>query len=495
MIASVQREEVLLYSTQEDAIKRLIHDKLGRNDLPALGELLDVQHSVSSTSITTHHRLRLDVYRAKISARAHDFVVHGFGPEPSVYSFENIAGHLLADDLKSLETCISKAGRWRRQSNDELLDTTADFLRSELNILIIEKVADLKSTPQKAALEVENHFKGLVDTDYVARATTALRNALARLYSYELIKPAAYLCGTCGIVAGLLFTFGWPQPDPWFAALSSLVAAGLAWGVLEWLTRRRIGRRLKSDLAPRVLGQLHANGSVWRWRIGVGLAATLTISLAILITGLLPITRNYQAAQRELTQAKLVLSQWVHQAQPDFRLRNYPVRSVLEQEAAKGDARAQLVLAWKLLLGADASPKDVEAAGKWLNKAASQTRSDPIWQAAKAVYVLNQEPLPETIQLAAQELDHAADQGLVEARYWEARIYLTDRSPVFDLQRGLILLTQAADQNHAHAALYLGKRLAARQGSRRNVSRARHYLQIAANAGLPQAQKALNNLR
>ena len=52
---------------------------------------------------------------------------------------------------------------------EHALDTLADVLR-------------LRAEGPDAAAAVETHFKGLVDQAYVARATTALRTALARLY-------------------------------------------------------------------------------------------------------------------------------------------------------------------------------------------------------------------------------------------------------------------------------------------------------------------------
>jgi TPR repeat protein len=329
---------------------------------------------------------------------------------------------------------------------------------------------------------VESHFHSLVESAYVERAAAALRGALARLYGSELAEPAAYLCGIAAIVACVLFGLGWPQPGVWPAATWSLGGGVVAWGVLEWRTRRRIAKRFESEFAQRVLGQLHANGSVKRWRMGIGLAAPLAVWLAMYGTA-------------DLAQAELVLSQWAHLGDPDLRLRTYPSRKMLDQKAEAGDARAQVILAWQLLLGASGATKDVEAAGRWLDMAQARVGQEPLWQAAKAVYVLNQDSMPDAIRGAAQGLGRAADRGLVEARYWEARIYLEERSPAFDAKRGLQTLARAADQNHAHAALSLGERLAAGQGTRRDVPAARRYLQRAAGAGLPEALESLGKLR
>jgi TPR repeat protein len=491
----VARDEALTDAAEEPALSRLIQEQLPREDLPELGELLDVQHNTLDCLLETRHRLRLDVLRAQIHARERDFVIHGFGPMPKVYSFENMAGHLLADDLAALEASVAGAARWRRHRSSELLDTAADFLRSELNMLIAEKVADLKSTPQQAAAAVERHFRGLVGAEYVERTTVALHGALGRLYGSELTEPAAYLCGIAAVMAGVMFALGLPQPGPWSAALWSLGGAACAWGVLEWLTRRRIARRFQPAFARRVLGQLSANGSTWRWRIGMSLSAAVAVGFAIWITDQVPLVRSYQTEQRDLAQAEQVLNQWASGGQPDLRLRPYPARRMLDKKAQAGEPQAQLILAWQLLLGAAGASKDVEAAGQWLDKAQPHIGQEPHWQAAKAVWVLNQDAMPDAIRSAAQDLGRAADRGLVEARYWESRIYLEERSPAFDLKRGLQTLTRAADQNHAHAALMLGERLAAGQGTRRDMVNARRYLQQAAGAGLFEARNALAKLR
>lgn len=148
--------------------------------------------------------------------------------------------------------------------------TTADFLRSELNLLLAEKVADHSASPDAAAQAVEAHFTGLVDATYVSRATQALRGALARLYGTELLEPAASLCGLSALAAGVQYGFGFHNGHAGVAVLTSLLGGAVAWFGLEWLTRRRIARRFEADFGKRVVQQLAANGSIKRWRMGVG---------------------------------------------------------------------------------------------------------------------------------------------------------------------------------------------------------------------------------
>lgn len=493
--ASVEHEERLSISHGDEALRHLVQDRLLLADLPGLGALLNVQHTVGAGTLRSEHRLRLDVQRACIGALDERFVIHGFGPQPMVYSFENIAGRLLTEDLQALELAVAGSSRWRRQRGSVLLDTMAAFLRSELNMLIAERVSDLKVTPQQAAAQVQHHFRSLVDSTYVERATTALRGALARLYGAELMEPAAYLCALTVLAAGVFFGLGWPAPSPWAAGAYALGGALLGWGALEWLMRRRISRHFTPAFAARVLSQLAANGSRRRWRLGVGTVALAAAALGVVGTQHLPFVASQRQAQQDMGQAQALLARWHHQASADFRQRQYPSRALLDRQVAEGDTRAQLILAWQLLLGAGGAGKDVPAAGALLEQARGRAASDPLWQAARALHVLNQEAMPDAIRVANADLGKAADRGLVEARYWQARIYLEERSPAFNSRRGLQALTQAADQGHARAALMLGERLAAGRGIQRDVNAARRHLQRADDEGLAEARSALATLR
>lgn len=493
--ATVECREGLSISHEDEALRKLVHTRVRLADLPELGELLDVQNSVTSDTLRSEHHLRLDVQRARISARDETFVIYGLGPGLKVYSFENIAGRLLLEDLEALESVEAVSSRWRRQSGSELLQTMAAFLQSEINMLIAERVSDLKSTPQQAAAQVQEHFCSLVDSTYVERATTALRGALARLYGAELMEPAVYLCALTALAAGALFGLGWPSHSPWTVGSCALAGALLGWGALEWLTRRRIARHFSSEFAARVLSQLAANGSRRRWRLGVGAASIAAAALGVVGVQQLPFVHSQQNAQSDIARSSALLARWHQQASADFRQRQYPAREVLDRMVKQGDTRAQLILAWQLLLGAGGAAKDVAVAGELLERARGKAAGDPLWQAARAVHILNQEAMPDAIRTANADLGKAADRGLVEARYWQARIYLEERSPAFDAPRGLRALTLAADLGHARAALMLGERLAAGRGTQRDVNAARRYLQRAADDGLADARSALAMLR
>ena len=334
-----------------------------------------------------------------------------------------------------------------------------------------------------------------MDSIYAERVAIALRGGLARLYGAELMEPAVYLCTLTAVAAGVLYGLGWPSPSAWAAGAYSVAGTAIGWGILEWLTRRRIATRFTPEFAARVMSQLAENGSHRQWRLGVSAAAIAAAILGVMGAQQLPFVHHQQRTPQESAQSDELLAGWHQQASADFRQRQYPARAVLDRMVKQGDTRAQLILAWQLLLGAGGAAKDVAVAGELLEQARGRAAGDPLWQAARAVHLLNQEAMPDAIREANADLGKAADHGLVEARYWQARIYLEERSPVFDAPLGLRALTLAADQGHARAALMLGERLAAGRGTQRDVNAARRYLQRAADDGLADARSALAMLR
>lgn len=484
LVARAEREESLAVDTADAALRELVLQRVPLADLPALGALLRVRHQVTGAGVRSTHELRLDVRRGTLRAGQEAFVIHGFGPQTRIFSFENIASRLLADDLAALEQAVAAASGWRRQRGNGLLGHLGDFLRSELNLLLGERMGDAGSTPEQAAQAVERQFAGMVDADYVTRATQALRQAVAKVYASELMEPAAYLLGLVALAAVATCALGWPLASPWAAAGTALGGGVLAWFGLEWLTQRRIRRPFEGDYGRRLVAQLRANGSVRRWRVGMVTAGAAAALGAAHVVPWLPYVGDHQRQQRDVAAVQAQLAQWGRQATPDFRLRPYPPQPALLARAEAGDTRAQLVLAWRLLLGAGGVGKDVAAAGDWLERARPAASGDNLWRAAHAVQVLNQDALPDAIRAAAADLGRAADAGLVEARYWEARIYLMPGSPLHDPRRAQQALTQAAQLGHANAALLLGQRLASGDGLRRDPAAARRWLQQAGAAGL-----------
>lgn len=493
--ARIDHSEILEAHTEDQILHALVHEKLQLSDLPEFGELLDVQHRVSEQTLGSIYSLRLDVLRAPLVAAKRSFVVYGLGPEPTVVDFANLAGVLLEDDLVDLELKVKKASHLGRGRSTELIESTRRFVASELNLLIAEQVSDLKVAAEETNKKVEQNFKGLVDAAYIKRASKALRRAFGGIYGGALAEKAIYLCALATLVACLLFTFDWPHSGVWSAVKWSAGPAIVAWFMLEWDARRRIAQTFSIEVAHRVLQQISANGSAMRWRIGMMIALSASLATGLHLTQTLPWVQGHQKSQQMATLTERSMDNWAQQNVADFQLRSYPTSLFLRQRAEQGDSQARLVLVWQLLLGAGAT-KDVAGAAAWLAKAPANSAKDPLWRSAHALSLLNQESKPADIRKAAQELDQAANQGVIEARYWEARIYLAEQSPLHNISLGMKKLTQAADRGHAHAALTLGQRYAeGRDGIRRDLNKARHYLELALSQGLGEAKEMLKALR
>lgn len=484
--SEVMHGEALTVDTQEERLRQLVLDKLAVDDLPGLGALLEVRHETKGATLITDYHLRLDVRRAVIEASQRRFEIHGFGPALVVPDFCNIAGHLLEGDLRVLQEQLATGAGWRRSRSKALLQALGDFLRSEMNIKIAERVAACKGGAAAASREVAAELQGLVDAAYVQAATEALRSALKRVYGAELTESAAYLCGLTALAAGGMAAIGAPTFGPGAPLAWSVAAASGTWLVLEQISRRRIAAHFPGDLGSRLLGQLAAGGGVQRWRVGMlaGLGVSAVAGMGIVRQ--LPRVHGADADEA-------LIAEWDRQPIADFQQRSYPPAALLRARAQGGDVRAQEILAWQLLLGAGGSTKDVAEAARWIEQARPAGSTRPLWQAAHALLVLNQEALPAAIRKAARDFDALGEQ-MGEARYWDARVHLNPKSPVHDLRAGLAKLAQAAHQGHARAALALGQRYAAGDGVPRDPIRARQFLGQANRAGMRDAAVELGKL-
>jgi hypothetical protein len=493
VVAHVDLAEALAIDEAPPEVEALIRSKIDIDQLPEFGELMALEHQALPGTVRSTYRIRLDVREALLEARGAQFKVHGFGPESTVFDFQNIAGHLLEGDLDTFEASVQAPVHFgKRQAR--LLELTADFLRSELNMLIAEKVADAKAAPEAAA--VEAHFKALVGPRYIERAASALSTALRRLYGAELGEPAVYLCGITALGAAAMAAFGWPYAH-WLPNSALVVGtAACAWFMVEWSTRRRITAGFEPALASRVLKQVRLGGSVRRWRVGMACAGVLAALAGSFGISQVPAVRTMQDERLEIAQAPALIQSWLQQTEVDWQQRSYPSRKLLEREAGRGNWRAQLILGWQFLLGADGLTKDVKHAGALLDQIAPQAGYSEVWKVAKAVQALHQESTLAQLRETSTALKQSADRGsLVEARFWEARTYLDPRSPVHDMRRAAAALKAAADKGHSHAALLLGQHLAERKGRVGNIRQARHYLEMAERAGLDKARAALAQLK
>ncbi len=330
---------------------------------------------------------------------------------------------------------------------------------------------------------VQAKFKGLVNQAYVQQASTGLQRALSRLFVAELVESAAYAVGLAALAACAMVLTSWPWAGPWPAAGCALAGFAGLFLVLEWVTRRRIRARFEPAIADRIVTQIGASGAARKVR-GVALAvAAGAVAAALAGTQQLPWVRAARQQQAQAQQLRQDLAQWF-MAAPDLKVRRYPDAGLLRAASDQGDTQAQLVLAWAQLLGTPAIPKDVPSATAWLDKAAATRPADPLLHTARDVAALNSDTLPAALRATTADLQAQANAGVVEARYWLARVQVAPNSPTFNLQAGLRALTQAADAGHASAALALGTRYADGDGVRRDPVRARRYLDEAARSGL-----------
>jgi len=502
IVANVEQNEMLNIDTEDSKLESLVRAKIQLQDLPNYGQLLDVNHDLVDLTLKTQYQLRLEVLRAKISASEKVFLIYGFGPQSTVFSFDNVAGHMLEGDLVTLEKKVDSASRWRRYSGVDLLDVTADFLRSELNMCIAEKVTESKSTIQAAAKEVETNFHGLVEASYVERTSSALKIALSRLYSSQLFENGMYLCLLVGLTNALVYVLG-PSVfrlidfNRGYTFFITLLIGCFVWLILEKLTVSRISSRFDPNFAKRVVKQLDAGNTIRNWRIGVGLSLFFSTYVFLVAVDSLPFIQNTKAEHREAANSIQVLNRWFVPTPTDFRQRDYPSKNWLESQANAGELRAQIVLGLQLLLGADGMKRDINKAKYWIETAQVKNSKSNYVLLGKTMLALHQESTPEELISASGQLKELADSSsdFVEARYWEARTKLDDRSSTYDLAAGLAALAKAADEKHAHAALLMGENYAYGKNVRQNSYKAKHYLEIAAAEGLAEANQLLKTLK
>ena len=491
--AEVTRQESLDVQTEDAALAEQVRNRIIRTELPGLGALTGVRNEVVSDGLRSSFRLRLDALHAPLVMAGRSFAFYGFGPIPKVVDFGNIAGHMLAGDLLGLEQALAASGRWGVGAGGKLLEQTQLFVESELNLAIAEQVADLKAKPEAAAQRVELAFKGMVDADYVARAVVALRQAFQRLYGAALWRPLWTLAGLCGAGTVALYVAAGHLAGVWLMPVV-VASIGMAlWFVSEWLARRRLRSAFPSEVAKRVLGQLRASRSPWRWRGVAALSLAASSFAGLYAAALTPWVQ--QLHERRATAANLEdhLKTWRSTPVVDLKQRRYPADGDLRRAAERGDARAALILSWKLLLGAAGSPVDLDGAARLLQGIGDQ--SDALVQTARAaLLILRGDASPAALQQAAAQLGRFGDGGMMEARYWEAQIYLGAGSPLRNAPLGLRKLAEASERGHGRAALELGERFARGEDVRRDVARARRLLMHAQSMGVAEATAAMRAL-
>ena len=488
--STVSTSESLELHHDEPAVVALMKPRLTIAGLAQQTRLTAVRHTPNGARIDSRYQTDLAVTKGNITAAGMAFSIFGFGAQNDIFDYQNIAGKLLQTDVERLDAAISQTSAWRIRGGDDVLQATSAFVESELNLLIAENVAGTKaSDTASAAATVESQFKGLVDQAYVTHATEVFKRALGRLYQPHMVEPGLYCTGIAVLVSAAVYGFRWP--DRAWALPLGLAAGAVGWACIEFSNRRRIARLFPGATGPRILKQVDASGLPARLRwvaLSVALAGSLAAMWGI---NALPHERSRRAEEISALDLKAALQNWRSSPQADLRLRSYPALAPLRKLAAQGDPEAATVLGWQLVLGAGGVAKDVPEATRLFNAAAAQTPRSGLIQTGQVVALLNSDATPQSLRDGLASLRQAEAGGLVEARYWRARLQLAEQSPVRDARAGLQAMNEAADMGHASAALEMGKRFAAGNGVRTDNRRATSYLQRAASAGLPEAKAEL----
>ncbi len=290
--ASVSTHEELTFGAVDATLEALIRERIGAAELPAYGSYLEAHHVVDRAALGSRYELRIDALYARLHAAARHFSVYGLGPQARVLDFVNIVGHLLENDLVTLERALAPVSFWSRPKDTALLPALKQFVASELNLLIAEQLG-----AQPAAGAMQAHFKGMVDAAYVQRASAALRQGFGRLYGAGLPRPALWVAGAAAVASVMVYAFGPSTYGPFICTLWAALAGAALWIGVEMLSLGRIMRSFPQQIGARLHSQIKAGGGVTKWRIAVAAGVLASALLAATLASKVPfIARHHQAS-------------------------------------------------------------------------------------------------------------------------------------------------------------------------------------------------------
>ena len=300
VVASVSTQEELTFGVVNPTLEVLIRDRIAPSDLPAFGSFRKAHHVIAEAALGSRYELRIDALHASLDAAARNFTIYALGPQSQVLDFGNIAGHLLQDDLVTLERAAVPVPVWSRPADSALPGALKQFVASELNLLIAEQLGAQKSGSQQAAAAVEGHFKNMVDAAYVQRATVALRQGFNGLYGADLLRPALCVAGGTAVVAALVYAFGPSQYGVWNCAGWAMLAGAAGWVGVEMMSLTRIMRGFPEQIGARLHSQIKAGGSVTKWRRAVTAGVIASAFFGAKLASKLPfIEKNHKGSAVE----------------------------------------------------------------------------------------------------------------------------------------------------------------------------------------------------
>ena len=161
----------------------------------------------------------------------------------------------------------------------------------------------------------------------------------------------------------------------------------------------------------------------------------------------------------------------------------------LRAKAEKGDAEAQLLLAFAYYDKGDGVPRDIAEAVKWLRNAAEQGYAAAQYALGNACY--NGHGVPKDGTEAVNWFRKAAEQGYAPAQRILGRMYCTGDGVPKEPAEAVKWLRKAADQGDADAQAGLGVMYKEGDGVAKNPTEAVKWLKKAAEQGDSRALRLL----
>lgn len=469
-----------LSAAEADAAVAGLLPRLSIESLPTLGTQRYQAQVVRECTVLSRYVVQVAVRRLALRCRGRDYVIHGFGPQPLVPDHGHLAAHLLQDDLLALEAALAEAGG---RGGAALATAASRFAQSELNLAIVEQVA----AGQPAQATLADH-EGLVDADYLQRASRALGAAVQRLQGSLLRRPMwlappvlALFCAAAYVALG--------PGVPGAQAAAVLVALALAgWFGLEWWARGRLRRLFPAGAGARLLQLARQRGDRSRRRVlALGSLAAAGVLGPLAMVMLPPVQRLHHARWQASLQDEQILAWQRLPRSPDLRLRPPPPPALLQQRRQHGGEAvrraASVITAWRLLPSSRGDAGDLAQAAALL--APAEFDRDSLAQIGRAAVVaLRPESTRAQLDQAALDLQVHYHAAALEAAYWQAQLLLHPAMVQAARPRGLNQLLQVANSGHGHAALEVARRYERGDGFARNPGRVPRYRQLAQAAGL-----------
>jgi hypothetical protein len=450
--------------------------------LGAVCTLDTVRYTVAPFAVQAQHRLHLPVRQATLQVAGQPLAFTAFGPQRQIFDFRHVASALLQQDLVTLEKNAYGSGR-------HLRDALARFLASPLNAAL---------AAQDDTDTLLRQHPGLLDADYVERATPAVRRAVERLWQQRIGRSSLAAVAAGGAIAALAVTLASPRVGVIAAAMAGLLGTLVGWVLSDTWSRRTLARSFGQPLGERLLRPLRRTLPYRRTVLAVLLGGAVASGLGAAAASRLPHVQARLAQHQQTSAFAATLDTWWRDGK-DYRLRAYPATALLQDAASHGDRRARVILAWKLLLGIDAPAPDARQAARLLDDLPDPLPDERVASAAAIgrarAIAAGAGRTPATLQSAIATLAALPDPPPAEALYTLALLQLAT-SPRGTDADGLAALQQAADAGHPSACLDLGRRLASgAPGLRRDLPAARRYMNFAAEKQVPGAAAALATLR